>query len=150
MDLARPLSVTILACLLLLAGCFKSDETDDAIDDAEGASVYVLIAVDHSDDVEDHVGLMTLTFENGSDLVWSLVEIEIFNGTLMPITCSNPGSTGANCEAQYSGSDSGYWEKGETVTLTDSGANFCDADCNMTARIKYDGDVIMGRTLHLV
>ncbi len=51
----------------------------------------------------------------------------------------------------YATSEDGeHWEKGETLILTDTGKNFCDADCDLTVRIKYDGNVLMIAAVHLI
>jgi len=111
--------------------------------------IWVLTAEDHSDPVEEDDGLMTMTF-SGDDLDWALVQIEIVKDSV-PTTCNNPGNTGGNCGAvQHGGADAEFWERGETLVLSDTGANFCDADCDLTVRIKYNGDIIMSAPMHLL
>jgi hypothetical protein len=115
-----------------------------------GPSMYVLSTADHADDVEDDAGLMTLTFGNGGDLDWALVQIEIIKDSV-PVTCDNPDLTGGNCGAsQHGGADGTSWEKGETIILSSTGGAFCDADCTLTVRIKYNGDVVMSAAVHMI
>ena len=112
--------------------------------------IWALTAADHSDAVENDAGLMTLTFSNGHDLDWSLVQIEIIKDSV-PTTCDNPTVTGGDCGAtQHGGQDAEHWEKGETLIISDTGADFCNADCDLTVRIKHDGDVIMSEAVHLI
>jgi hypothetical protein len=119
-------------------------------DDEPEPSMYVLSAADHTDDVEDDSGLMTLIFGNGNDLDWALVQIEIIKDSV-PFTCDNPDLTGGNCAAsQHGGADATSWEKGETIILASTGGAFCDADCTLTVRIKYNGDVVMSAAVHMI
>ena len=152
-EAVSPVIATILmvAITVVLAGVLYVWASDLASQNqSDGPSMYVLTAADHSDDVEDHGGLMTLTFGNGNDLDWALVQIEIIQDSV-PTTCDNPGATGGLCGAsQHGGQDGEHWEKGETLILTDTGKNFCDADCDLTVRIKHDKDVIMSEAVHLI
>jgi len=114
-----------------------------------GPSLYVLTTDDHTDPVDDHMGLMTLTFGNGADLDWALVQIEIIEDSI-PMSCGNPGMEGYDCSAtQHGGEEDQWWEKGETLIITDTGANLCDSECEVTIRIKYDGNIVMSNTLYL-
>ena len=111
--------------------------------------MYVLTAGDHSDDVEDDNGLMTLSFGNGGDLDWALVQIEVIKDSV-PTTCDNPGGSGGNCGAtQHGGQDGEHWEKGETLIVSSNGGDFCNEDCTLTIKIKNDGDVIMSAAVDL-
>ena len=63
MDIAKMLNVTILACLLILTGCFGLGATDDdVIDDAEGGSATV---IDTYPPVQSLVGNETITTSMG-------------------------------------------------------------------------------------
>ena len=152
-EAVSPVIATILmvAITVVLAGVLYVWASDLASQNqSDGPSMYVLSAEDHSDKVEDDAGLMTLTFGNGNDLDWALVQIEIVKDSV-PTTCDNPGNTGGNCGAvQHGGQDTEHWEKGETLVLSDTGANFCDQDCDLTVRIKYNGDIIMSAPMHLL
>jgi len=124
--------------------------TDPFEEEDDGPSMHVLTAGDHSDDVESNAGLMTLTFGNGADLDWALVQIEIIKDSV-PYTCDNPGEAGGTCViSQHGGADQYMWEKGETIILTDTGGNFCDADCTLTVRVRYNNDVIMMANVYLI
>jgi len=118
---------------------------------SDGPSMYVLFAADHSDDVEDDLGLMTLTFGNGGDLDWALVQIEIIKDSV-PSTCDNPDvSSEKKCSAaQHGGADDTSWEKGETIILSSVLGDFCDEDCTLTVRIKNNGDVVMSAAVHMI
>ncbi|MDP7203636.1 MAG: hypothetical protein QGF72_05850, partial [Candidatus Poseidoniaceae archaeon] len=59
--------------------------------------------------------------------------------------------SGGDCGAtQHGGDDAEHWEKGETLIISDTGAGFCGADCDLTVRIKHDNDIIMSKAVHLI
>lgn len=109
-----------------------------------------LYAADHADNVEDDAGLMTLTFGNGADLDWALVQIEIIKDSV-PTTCSNPEESGNSCAAtQHGGADGTSWEKGETIIISSVDGAFCSEDCTLTVRVKNNGDVVMSAAVHML
>jgi hypothetical protein len=150
MEIAKMLNVTILACLLILTGCFGLGTTDDVIDDANGQqtgtpqqSFYQLTTSDHSDMIEDRQAMMTLAFTGDQILDWATIQIEIIIDAV-PFTCDNPGATGGNCGvAQHGGGDSNAWEQGEILVVSDTGGAFCMEDCDLMVRVKVQGDTIM-------
>ena len=152
-EAVSPVIATILmvAITVVLAGVLYVWASDLASSNqSDGPSMYVLSTADHADDVEDDAGLMTLTFGNGADLDWALVQIEIIKDSV-PYTCDNPDLSGGKCAAsQHGGADGTSWEKGETIILTDTGGNFCQADCTLTVRVKYNGDVVMSAAVHMI
>ncbi|MDP6010567.1 MAG: type IV pilin [Candidatus Poseidoniaceae archaeon] len=152
-EAVSPVIATILmvAITVVLAGVLYVWASDLASQNqSDGPSMYTLNAEDHSDPVEDDAGLMTLTFGNGNDLDWALVQIEIVKDSV-PKTCDNPSASGGDCgTTQHGGQDGEHWEKGETLIISDTGADFCNADCDLTVRIKHDGDVIMSEAVHLI
>jgi len=152
-EAVSPVIATILmvAITVVLAGVLYVWASDLASSNqSDGPSMYVLSTADHADDVEDDAGLMTLTFGNGNDLDWALVQIEIIKDSV-PTTCDNPDLTGGNCGAsQHGGADGTSWEKGETIILSSTGGLFCDADCTLTVRVKNNGDVVMSAAVHMI
>ena len=152
-EAVSPVIATILmvAITVVLAGVLYVWASDLASQNqSDGPSMYVLNAEDHSDPVESDAGLMTLTFGNGNDLDWALVQIEIIKDSV-PTTCDNPTVTGGTCGAsQHGGQDAEHWEKGETLIVSDTGAEFCTEDCDLTVRIKHDGDIVMSEVVHLL
>ena len=152
-EAVSPVIATILmvAITVVLAGVLYVWASDLASSNqSDGPSMYVLSTADHADDVEDNAGMMTLTFGNGADLDWALVQIEIIKDSV-PVTCDNPDLSGGQCAAsQHGGADGTSWEKGETIILTDTGGNFCDKDCTLTVRVKYNGDVVMSAAVHMI
>ena len=118
----------------------------------ESFSNYVLTAGDHTDDVEDDAGLMTLTFGNGADLDWGLVQIEVVKDSV-PYTCDNAdfitASTNKCTTSQHGGAEGTHWEKGETLIVSSNGGDFCSEDCTLTIKVKNDGDVIMSAAVDL-
>ena len=152
-EAVSPVIATILmvAITVVLAGVLYVWASDLASSNqSDGPSLYTLSAEDHADDVEDDAGLMTLTFGNGNDLDWALVQIEIIKDSV-PTICDNPDLTGGNCAASQHGGDNGmYWEKGETIILSSTSGDFCTEDCTLTVRIKYNGDVIMAAAVHMI
>jgi len=129
----------------LFASAFEEDYDD-------GPSMYVLSASDHTDDVEEDAGLMTLTFGNGADLDWALVQIEVVKDSV-PYICDNADATAASTNkcttSQHGGAEDTHWEKGETLIISSNSGDFCEEDCTLTVRIKYDGDVIMQAAVDL-
>jgi flagellin-like protein len=157
-EAVSPVIATILmvAITVVLAGVLYVWASDLASSNqSDGPSMYVLTAADHSDDVEDDAGLMTLAFDNDEDddgdLDWALVQIEIIKDGV-PVTCGNPDLTGQSCSAsQHGGEDPYYWENGETIIITSNNGAFClEQDCTLTVRIKYNGDVIMMAAVDLI
>ena len=151
-EAVSPVIATILmvAITVVLAGVLYVWASDLASQNqSDGPSMYVLTAGDHADKVESHAGLMTLSFGNGADLDWALIQIEIVQDSV-PTTCSKPDGSGNLCAvSQHGGESSEDWEKGETLIVSDTGADFCSEDCDLTIRIKHDGDVIMSKSVHL-
>ena len=153
-EAVSPVIATILmvAITVVLAGVLYVWASDLASQNqSDGPSMYVLTAGDHTEDVEDHGGLMTLTFGNGADLDWALVTIEVVKDSV-PYACDNPGTsaTGKCAVAQTQTDDDEHWTKGETLIVSDTGGNFCDADCTLTINIKHSGDVIMNKAVPLL
>ena len=152
-EAVSPVIATILmvAITVVLAGVLYVWASDLASSNqSDGPSMYVLSANDHADDVESDAGLMTLTFGNGADLDWALVQIEIIKESV-PTTCSNPEGSGNTCAAtQHGGADGTSWEKGETLILSSTGGAFCNQDCTLTVRVKYNGDIIMMAAVDLL
>jgi hypothetical protein len=118
-----------------------------------GSSMYVLTAGDHTDDIEDDAGMMTLTFGNGNDLDWALLQIEIVKDSV-PTTCDNPSDNAGDSKCvstQHGGADNESWEKGETIIITSNNGAFClEQDCTLTVRIKSGGDVIMSAAVDMI
>ena len=153
-EAVSPVIATILmvAITVVLAGVLYVWASDLASSNqSDGPSMYVLSAADHADDVETDAGLMTLTFGNGADLDWALVQIEIIKDSV-PSTCDNPDvSSEKKCSAaQHGGADDTSWEKGETIILSSVLGDFCDEDCTLTVRIKNNGDVVMSAAVHMI
>ena len=120
-----------------------TDEFEEEEEDC-GNGMYILEAADHSDPVVDDAGLLTLVWNgNNCDLEWGDFQIEILqNGEAT--TCAVPFDTEfANCTVeQFGGQDDEIWEKGETVVISDTGANFCDAaDCHLAITVGSWSDV---------
>jgi flagellin-like protein len=152
-EAVSPVIATILmvAITVVLAGVLYVWASDLASSNqSDGPSMYVLSAADHADDVEDDAGLMTLTFGNGADLDWALVQIEIIKESV-PTTCSNPEGSGNTCAAtQHGGADGTSWEKGETIIISSVDGAFCSEDCTLTVRVKNNGDVVMSAAVHML
>ena len=152
-EAVSPVIATILmvAITVVLAGVLYVWASDLASSNqSDGPSMYVLSAADHADNVEDDAGLMTLTFGNGNDLDWALVQIEIIKESV-PTTCSNPEGSGNTCVAtQHGGADGTSWEKGETIIISSVEGDFCEADCTLTVRVKNNGDVVMSAAVHML
>ena len=154
-EAVSPVIATILmvAITVVLAGVLYVWASDLASQNqGDGPSMYVLTAGDHTDIVEDDAGLMTLSFGNGADLDWALVQIEVVKDSV-PYTCDNADATAASTNkcttSQHGGAEGTHWEKGETLIVSSNGGDFCSEDCTLTVKIKYDGDVIMSAAVNL-
>ena len=154
-EAVSPVIATILmvAITVVLAGVLYVWASDLASQNqGDGPSMYVLTAGDHTDDVENDAGLMTLSFGNGGDLDWALVQIEVVKDSV-PHTCANADATdtsGNNCAvSEHGGAESTHWEKGETLIVSSTGYEFCNEDCTLTIKVKNDGDVIMQAAVDL-
>ena len=155
-EAVSPVIATILmvAITVVLAGVLYVWASDLASQNqGDGPSMYVLTAGDHSDDVEDDAGLMTLSFGNGADLDWALVQIEVVKDSV-PYVCDNADvttPTNNKCTvSEHSGQEATHWEMGETLIVSaQNDAGFCSEDCTLTVKIKYDGNVIMTTAVYL-
>ena len=154
-EAVSPVIATILmvAITVVLAGVLYVWASDLASQNqGDGPSMYTITAVDHTDDVEDDAGLMSLTFGNGEDLDWALVQIEVVKDSV-PYTCDNADATAASTNkcttSQHGGAEDTHWEKGETLIVSSNGGDFCSEDCGLTVKIKYDGNVIMTAAVNL-
>ena len=145
-EAVSPVIATILmvAITVVLAGVLYVWASDLASSNqSDGPSLYVLTPGDHTDSIESDAGMMTLTFGNGADLDWALVQIEIIKDSV-PVGCDNPGLSGSVCAAsQHNGADDTAWEIGETVIITSTGGGFCSEDCTLTVRVISNGDEVM-------
>ena len=152
-EAVSPVIATILmvAITVVLAGVLYVWASDLASSNqSDGPSMYVLTTGDHTDSIEDDAGMMTLTFGNGGDLDWALVQIEVIKDSV-PVTCDNPGLSSGDCAAsQHGGNDDTSWEKGETIIISSTGGLFCDADCTLTVRVKNNGDVVMEAAVPMI
>ena len=154
-EAVSPVIATILmvAITVVLAGVLYVWASDLASQNqGDGPSMYTITAVDHTDEVEADAGLMSLTFGNGEDLDWALVQIEVVKDSV-PYTCDNADATAASTNkcttAQHGGEEDTHWEKGETLIVSSNGGDFCEEDCQLTVRVKNDGDVVMSAVVNL-
>ena len=155
-EAVSPVIATILmvAITVVLAGVLYVWASDLASSNqSDGPSMYTLTAGDHTDDIEDDAGMMTLTFGNGNDLDWALLQIEIVKDSV-PTTCDNPSDNAGDSKCvstQHGGADNESWEKGETIIITSNNGAFClEQDCTLTVRIKSGGDVIMSAAVDMI
>ena len=154
-EAVSPVIATILmvAITVVLAGVLYVWASDLASQNqGDGPSMYTITAVDHTDDVENDAGLMSLTFGNGEDLDWALVQIEVVKDSV-PYTCDNADATAASTNkcttGQHGGEEDTHWEKGETLIVSSNDGQFCSEDCQLTVRVKNDGDVVMSAVVNL-
>jgi len=153
-EAVSPVIATILmvAITVVLAGVLYVWASDLASQNqGDGPSMYTLTAIDHTDEVEEDAGLMSLTFGNGANLDWALVQIEVVKDSV-PHTCDNGDVSAPSNDcfaAEHGGEEETHWEKGETLIISSNGYAFCEEDCQLTVRIKTDGDVIMSAVVNL-
>lgn len=88
--------------------------------------------------------LIDITLENGSDISFSSISISISNSDGSAFYCSNSlaqnGANNNSCSILTSNDDL-YWTIGETITLSENGAQICDAyssPCQLTITIAND------------
>ena len=76
--------------------------------------------------------LIIISMETGSDLSWSIVQIQISIDGAAPITCDNPGQSGSDCGAtEFGNTGDAVWSVGDGVTIVESGSNLCSGGCGI-------------------
>ena len=76
--------------------------------------------------------LIIISMETGSDLSWSIVQIQISIDGAAPITCDNPGQSGGDCGSiEYGNTADSTWSVGDGVTIVESGSNLCSGGCGI-------------------
>ena len=97
-------------------------------------SLYYFAGTDASGDVTSgsNDDLIVITMEQGSDLNWAAVEIQISIDGAAPITCDNPGQSGSQCGAvEFGNTGDNAWSVGDGVTIVESGSNLCSGGCDI-------------------
>ena len=69
--------------------------------------------------------------EQGSDLNWAALEIQISIDGAAPITCDNPGQSGSDCGSIELNTGDNAWSVGDGVTIVESGSNLCSDGCDI-------------------
>ena len=96
--------------------------------------LYGFDASDASGDVTSATNddLIVITMEQGSDLNWAALEIQISIDGAVPITCDNPGQSGSECgSVEFGNTGDNAWSVGDGVTIVESGSNLCSGGCDI-------------------
>lgn len=76
--------------------------------------------------------LIIISMESGSDLSWSIVQIQISIDGAAPIICDNPGQSGSDCGSiEFGNTADSTWSVGDGVTIVESGSNLCSGGCGI-------------------
>ena len=76
--------------------------------------------------------LIIISMDTGSDLSWSIVQIQISIDGAAPITCDNPGQSGGDCGSiEYGNTADNTWSVGDGVPIVESGSNLCSGGCGI-------------------
>ena len=76
--------------------------------------------------------LVRITMNQGDDLTWSSVQIQISVDGDAPIICDNPGQSGGQCGAnEFGNAADSVWSVGDGVTIFESGSNLCSSGCEI-------------------
>ena len=76
--------------------------------------------------------LVIITMNQGGDLNWASVQIQISIDGAAPITCDNPGQSGSDCGAsEFGNTADAVWSVGDGVTIFESGSNLCSSGCDI-------------------
>ena len=80
--------------------------------------------------------LVIITMNQGGDLNWASVQIQISIDGAAPITCDNPGQSGSDCGAsEFGNTADAVWSVGDGVTIFESGSNLCSSGCDIEYNI---------------
>ena len=99
-----------------------------------GLMLYDFDASDAGEDTSNSGDdqLIIISMETGSDLSWSIVQIQISIDGAAPITCDNPGQSGGDCGSiEYGNTADSTWSVGDGVTIVESGSNLCSGGCGI-------------------
>ncbi len=144
MSTLKGFNVVLLICMLLLSGCTSNPDTEDD---------HNFIAQDHSAMVEDGEELFEMWFNNGTELEWTSIVVELSmvyddGGTSNWWICDNPskpvtntGGPSCSISVPNESAKADYWEKDEIILVSDEN-DLCSADCTINIRITYDNDVL--------
>ena len=115
--------------ILYVWGSSLAEENTDG-----GLMLYDFDASDAGEDTSNSGDdqLIIISMETGSDLSWSIVQIQISIDGAAPITCDNPGQTGGDCGSiEYGNTADNTWSVGDGVTIVESGSNLCSGGCGI-------------------
>lgn len=114
--------------LYVWASSLAEENTDGQL------TLYYFDASDASGDVTSGTNddLIVITMEQGSDLNWAALEIQISIDGAVPITCDNPGQSGSECGSiEFGNTGDNAWSVGDGVTIVESGSNLCSGGCDI-------------------
>ena len=129
--------VIVLLFVILIAGSGILYVWGSSLAEDNAGGELMLYDFDASDAGEDTSNsgddqLIIISMEMGSDLSWSIVQIQISIDGAAPITCDNPGQSGGDCGSiEYGNTADSTWSVGDGVTIVESGSNLCSGGCGI-------------------
>ncbi len=77
--------------------------------------------------------LIRLTMDQGENINWAVIRVQIEVDNAAPVTCDNPGQdSGAVCLlVPFEGDGGQFWSVGDGVTIQESGQDLCSATCTI-------------------
>ena len=129
--------VIVLLFVVLIAGSGILYVWGSSLAEDNAGGELMLYDFDASDAGEDTSNsgddqLIIISMEMGSDLSWSIVQIQISIDGAAPITCDNPGQSGGDCGSiEYGNTADSTWSVGDGVTIVESGSNLCSGGCGI-------------------
>ena len=129
--------VIVLLFVILIAGSGILYVWGSSLAEDNAGGELMLYDFDASDAGEDTSNsgddqLIIISMETGSDLSWSIVQIQISIDGAAPITCDNPGQSGGDCGSiEYGNTADSTWSVGDGVTRVESGSNLCSGGCGI-------------------
>ena len=129
--------VIVLLFVVLIAGSGILYVWGSSLAEDNAGGELMLYDFDASDAGEDTSNsgddqLIIISMETGSDLSWSIVQIQISIDGAAPITCDNPGQSGGDCGSiEYGNTADSTWSVSDGVTIVESGSNLCSGGCGI-------------------
>ena len=81
--------------------------------------------------------LIMLTMDQGGDINWASISVQLIIDGAAPVTCDNPGveGTGVCSLVEFGNTDDQVWSVGDGVTVVENGQNLCGGSCSIDVTI---------------
>ena len=141
-EAVSPVIATILmvAITVVLAGVLYVWASQLAEGNTDGDfSMYGFTVTDASGtpSADASQDLVYVSMDNGDDLSWSTVIVQISADDGSYTECTTPGQTaGAGCVVSDSGATTdGKWAFGEEITISEGSDDICDGPCSVQVKV---------------